>query len=371
MHLATHTSDSETTPGVRGQRRPLSSSERSELLRIVEESQRARLVLRARIVLTLDQGTSLQRAARELGTTVQTVRTWSRRFAAMRLDGLADRPRSGPRRRIPNELVADVIARTLLEMPAHGEPWSTRKLSRLSGTSQSAVSRIWRALALDPRRPESLELLRSTLLVEGRYHVAGLYVSPTDCAIAIWPEEKHELTSLHGSGVRHVRVDVVSSLQARRRSSLFSLTGGRRPKELGAHTGHGTGIYGTLRFRSFLRQLAVQDSPPRSLHVVAAHARSLHAARIRVWHAHHPRIHLHHPADRRGWEGLAELWATGAMEPEDRYGEDRVQPWREAWHAYTREAHTAERFADDTESPPDGTASPFVWLAQPPRLREP
>jgi transposase-like protein len=58
------------------------------------------LVLRARIVLACAEGRSNAQVAQELGISRETVRKWRSRFAADRLEGLVDAPRSGagPRR---------------------------------------------------------------------------------------------------------------------------------------------------------------------------------------------------------------------------------------------------------------------------------
>ncbi|MGC1287081.1 MAG: helix-turn-helix domain-containing protein, partial [Streptosporangiaceae bacterium] len=51
--------------------------------------------LRARIVLAAAAGMANTAIARELGVCADTVRKWRRRFAASRLAGLKDSPRSG------------------------------------------------------------------------------------------------------------------------------------------------------------------------------------------------------------------------------------------------------------------------------------
>ena len=51
--------------------------------------------LRAKIVLAAAAGQDNAAIARELGVCTDTVRTWRRRFAAGRLPGLTDAPRSG------------------------------------------------------------------------------------------------------------------------------------------------------------------------------------------------------------------------------------------------------------------------------------
>src|SRR5260370_40930885 len=79
-----------------------------------------------------------------------TVATWRQRFAAKRLDGLADEPRPGAPRRIGDEKIAEVVTTTLETMPAAATHWSTRSMAKASGLSVSTVHRIWRAFSLQP-----------------------------------------------------------------------------------------------------------------------------------------------------------------------------------------------------------------------------
>ncbi len=72
----------------------LSSAERAELTRRAESADR-RQSERARIVLACAEGASNAGVARDLNAAVATVAKWRRKFAADRLDGLADAGRSG------------------------------------------------------------------------------------------------------------------------------------------------------------------------------------------------------------------------------------------------------------------------------------
>jgi DNA-binding MurR/RpiR family transcriptional regulator len=53
-------------------------------------------------------------------------------------------------RQIDDQAVERLIALTLEEMPTNATHWSTRSMARRAGMSQTAVSRIWRALVCDP-----------------------------------------------------------------------------------------------------------------------------------------------------------------------------------------------------------------------------
>jgi hypothetical protein len=58
-------------------------------------------VLRAKIVLLAAEGTTNAEIARRLDCALRTVSLWRKRFFEERLDGLADRPRTGRPRRFP------------------------------------------------------------------------------------------------------------------------------------------------------------------------------------------------------------------------------------------------------------------------------
>jgi transposase len=73
----------------------------------------------------------------------QMVCKWRARFVAGGLDGLCDEPRPGQPRRISDEQVEEVIARTLEHPPPSLDtPWSTRSMATATGLNQTAVSRI-------------------------------------------------------------------------------------------------------------------------------------------------------------------------------------------------------------------------------------
>lgn len=103
--------------------RMLSDEEQTEFQRRVQaRTEPARVVERARIVWGVAQGEQVSGVARRLGVMVATVRLWVKRFNAMGLPGLDDRPRRGrPETHSPAQ-GGDVVATTLtdprtLELP--------------------------------------------------------------------------------------------------------------------------------------------------------------------------------------------------------------------------------------------------------------
>jgi transposase len=116
--------------------------------------------LRAQIVLAAAMGRSTARIARDLGISEDTARKWRGRFAARRLDGLEDLPRSGRPRRISAAARAAVVALACQLPAATGVP-----LSRWTGPELAAelaarglagllsASSILRILAEHPVKP--------------------------------------------------------------------------------------------------------------------------------------------------------------------------------------------------------------------------
>ena len=124
------------------------------------------LAQRARIILACAEGKTNTAVAAELGITKQMVGKWRTRFVEQRLDGLLDEPRPGAPRQISDADVERVITLTLETKPDDATHWSTRSLASKSGMSQSAVSRIWRAFALQPHRTETFKLSKDPLFIE-------------------------------------------------------------------------------------------------------------------------------------------------------------------------------------------------------------
>ncbi|WNI14697.1 IS630 family transposase [Actinacidiphila sp. ITFR-21] len=137
------------------------------------------LVLRSRIVLACAEGLSNAQVADDLGAWRETARKWRSRFVADRLGGLVDRPRAGAPRKITDEQVEALVARTLDQAPPTGDShWSTRSMAQAAGMSQSAVSRIWRAFGLKPHIVETWKLSTDPQFVTKVRDVVGIYLSP-------------------------------------------------------------------------------------------------------------------------------------------------------------------------------------------------
>jgi transposase len=157
------------------------------------------LALRARIILLADEGASNGEVAEALGITRATVGKWRSRFLERGLDGLLDEPRPGAPRTITDEDVERVVTLTLEQTPKDATHWSTRSMARRTGLTQSAVSRIWRAFALQPHRSETFKLSSDPLFIEKVRDIVGLYLNPPERALVLCVDEKSQIQALDRS----------------------------------------------------------------------------------------------------------------------------------------------------------------------------
>ncbi len=119
-----------------------------------------RVVIRARIVLAAAHGQSNAAIAAEVGMHIDTVRKWRRRFHRERLEGLADRHRSGRPPVFTRAQVVEVKALACRPPDAVGVPlarWSSTELATeaaaqglVAAVSASTVARWLAADAIKP-----------------------------------------------------------------------------------------------------------------------------------------------------------------------------------------------------------------------------
>jgi transposase len=175
----------------------LSSADREVLVRWTQRPKTAQaLAQRARIVLASAAGRSNTAIARVEGVTLPTVGKWRERFRQRGLEGLTDEPRPGAPRTVSDADVERALTLTLESAPEEATHWSTRLLAQRAGLSQTTVSRIWRAFALQPHRAETFKLSKDPLFIEKVRDIVGLYLNPPDHALVLCVDEKAQIQAL-------------------------------------------------------------------------------------------------------------------------------------------------------------------------------
>ena len=307
------------------------------------------LAQRARIVLACATDKTNGNIALGAGVTRQTVGRWRTRFARKRLNGLLDEPRPGAPRTIGDADVERVVRLTLETAPRDATHWSTRAMATRSGLSQSAISRIWRAFALQPHRVKTFKLSKDPLFIDKVRDIVGLYLQPPDKALVLCVDEKSQIQALD----RTQPVLPMRPGQAERRTydytrhgttTLFAALDAKSGEIIGEfHQRHRA-----REFRTFLD--TINDAVPEKLdvHLIVDNASTHKTPLIHRWLARHPRFHVHFTPTGSSWINLVERWFAALTEKQIRRGV----------HRSTRELEAAiRRYIELTNDRP----TPFVW----------
>lgn len=321
--------------------------------RLVEFTRRRKsaqaLALRARIVLACAQGASNSEVADRLGVTVQSVGKWRARFVRDRLDGLLDAPRPGQPRKIRDSDVERVLAMTLESRPPAATHWSTRTMATASGLNQTAISRIWRAFALQPHRQETFKLSSDPLFIDKVRDIVGVYMEPPTRAVVLCVDEKSQIQALNRTQpllpmnfgvaerrthdyVRHGTTTLFAALDVATGRVIGQLHRRHRASE----------------FLKFLR--AIDRAVPGQLdvHLVMDNYGTHKTPSVRAWFGRHPRFHVHYTPTSASWLNLVERWFALLSERQIKRGS----------HRSTQELERAIRaFLDAYNDDP----KPFVW----------
>ena len=307
------------------------------------------LALRARIILRLADGHSSAAVARQMRVHIQTVSKWRERFHSQGADGLLDEPRPGQPRKISDAQVEAVITRTLERKPSDATHWSTRSMAKVAGLNQTAISRIWRAFALQPHRTESFKLSHDPLFIDKVRDIVGLYLNPPEHALVLGVDEKSQIQALE----RTAPLLPMRPGQAERRAhdyrrhgttSLFAALDVATGKVIGQiHRRHRS-----AEFRRFLDTIEDNVPPELDVHLIMDNYATHKTPAIQRWFVKRPRFHVHFTPTAASWLNLVERWFAALTEKQIRRGSFRSTRELEA---------TIRTFLDHHNTQP----KPFVW----------
>jgi transposase len=311
------------------------------------------VALRARIVLRCAQGQTNSEVARALQVSLPTVGKWRGRFVAERLAGLCDAPRSGQPRKITDAKVEEVIARTLETKPRHATHWSTRSMAKVSGLTQDAICRIWRAFGLKPHRQETFKLSTDPFFVEKVRDIVGLYLNPPEQtrAVVLCVDEKSQVQALE----RTQPLLPLRPGQAERRThdyvrhgttSLFAALNIATGKVIGqCHRRHRH-----QEFLTFLQRIEAEVPAALEIHLVIDNYATHKTPRVAAWLKRHPSFVLHFTPTSASWLNQVERFFAQITERRLR---------RSAFRSVADlEATITDYLAHHNQDP-----KPFLWTA--------
>jgi transposase len=340
----------DTHRGRPSERVVVSPSERATLEQWLRRRSTAQgLAQRARIVLACVSGRNDVVIGEELGLSRLTVGRWRRRFLADRVAGLLDEPRPGAPRRITDTMIERVLAETLETTPRDATHWSTRSMAKASGLSQSAVSRIWKAFALQPHRVETFKLSKDPLFIDKVRDIVGLYLTPPDRALVLCVDEKSQIQALD----RTAPVLPLRPGQAERRTHDYVRHGtttlfAALDVKAGTVIGECHARHRAREFRKFLDTIEAAVPADLDIHLILDNYATHKTAAIRRWLAKRPRYHVHFTPTSASWLNLVERWFVELTDKQIRRGV----------HRSTRELVDAIR---TYLAVTNATPKPFIW----------
>jgi transposase len=300
----------------------LTPDEESELRRWRRRTKTANsLHLRAGIVLDCAAGYSGEEIAERHHTSQQTVTKWRRRFAAERLLGLSDAPRSGQPRRYGDDQVQAVLDATLNRRPKHATHWSTRSLGKALDLPWDFVHRVWQAFGLKPHLSKSFKLSNDPHFVEKVRDVVGLYLDPPDNALVLCIDEKSQIQALDRTqrslpmtyGMPETRTHDYRRYGT---TTLFAA--------LDVATGNVIGKikrrHRSVEFISFLRHIDQVVPEDLEVHLILDNYGTHKTQKVKTWLLRHPRFHCHFTPTYSSWLNLVERFFAALTEHQLRRG---------------------------------------------------
>jgi transposase len=267
------------------------------------------LARRARVVLACGEGLDNKTVARKVRASLGRVGKWRSRFLQARLEGLYDEPRPGAPRQVSDAQVEQVVLQTLESTPRGATHWSTRGLAKATGLSRMTISRIWRALGLQPHRTDTFKLSPDPLLIEKVRDIGGLYMNPPDHALVLCVDEKSQIQALD------------------RTQPLLPLRPGQLERRTHDYKRHGTtALFAALElktsrviaplhrrhrsseFRKFLDVIEAHVPAALDVHIILDNSGTHKTAMIRKWFAKRPRFHVPFTPTYGSWINLVERW---------------------------------------------------------------
>lgn len=288
----------------------LSAEERQTLERITRSSSaEQREVTRARIVLLAAEGRRNEQIQRMVGVSKPVVVKWRGRFAARRLEGLADEPGRGRKRTYDAQIRHQIAATACSEPPASvGTHWSVRTLSQHLGVGMSVVHRVLSAESIKPHRFRYWKSSIDPEFEPKMLAVIGLYLNPPENAVVLSVDEKTSIQALDRTQPRlpmkpH-RIERLS--HEYKRNGTASLLAA-----LEVHSGQVKGQSirrnNSETFIRFLRRL-LQSYPDKELYVVLDNGSSHRSKKTLAWVAKKKRLHLKFTPTHASWLNQIEIW---------------------------------------------------------------
>jgi transposase len=307
-----------------------------------------RYVRRARIVLLAADGMASRAIAREVGVMTGIVSIWRKRFAAVGIDGLRDKPRPGAKRVYNDATDKRILAMLDRPVPKGRARWNGKLLAKeLGDVDVNYVRRFLRTQKIDLAGRKSWCESKDPEFAAKAADVVGLYMSPPENAVVLCIDEKPSIQALERAQgylkLPNGRALTGHSHDYKRNgtTTLFAAYEVATGKVTAKHEKR-------RRRKEFLAFMddVVAAYPGRRLEVILDNLNT--HKKNEAWLARHPLVTFHYTPTRASWLNQVECWFS-ILQGQSLAGASfkSVEELKAHIDAYIAEHNT--------------TAEPFVW----------
>src|SRR6201984_3080662 len=295
----------------------LAPPERRELKRRARKRSLAvELLKRAEVILMLAAGHSYREVRRRLDCSDEYIREWKKRFQEERLAGLDSRYHGSQRRTRTAETEARILEATRQGPTAGTTHWSSYRLARELGISQSSVSRVWRHFGIQPHRLRGYMASDDPEFEEKAADIIGLYLKPPVNAAVFCVDEKSAIQALD-------RLDPVFPLSPGRaerhgfeyyRHGTLSLFAALNPQS-GEVLGRTSARHTSAEFVAFLEQIVASQTPAKEIHIIADNLSAYRTSKVWEFLERNRNVRIHYTPTYSSWLNQVEIWFSKIQFP--------------------------------------------------------
>jgi transposase len=279
----------------------LDSRERKELEDLARSRTQALALAkkRAKVILMLSAGGSYREIRKRLGCSTYYISYWSGRFKERRMICLDPRGSGVDRRRKSVEIEARIVEWSRREPIDGSACWSSRRLAKEVGASQSTVSRVWRKFGIQPPSWPVCPVSDDPVFQEKAADIVGLYIRPSVRAAAFSVEEK--------SAIQLDLLDSVFPISpgcAGGALSLYSALNSQAEEVLAPTSARQT----STEFVDFLAQVVMGQPGGREIHVIVNNSSADKTRKFFKFLEGNPSVRMHYAPTYFNWVNQVETW---------------------------------------------------------------
>jgi transposase len=236
----------------------------------MSRSEEARMVERARIILSRLEGKQLQQIGRDLSISIPTVTKWCKRFSFWGMRGLFDEPRSGKPVKYGAAFRDSVLAVLEQKPPPGMSRWDGPAVAEKLDSSVHAVWRVLQREGIHLQRRRTWCVSKDKEFAVKAADVVGLYLDPPANAVVLSVDEKPSIQAIERSA-GYVKIESSGIVRAQQSTykrhgtvNLFAALDVATGQVMSEITETKTRV----DFQSFLGRVIAEQPADKEIHVI-------------------------------------------------------------------------------------------------------